>query len=124
MNNINQLTVLHLRKLVGVVLLILPFYQLFVSLQDIFVVLPKLNLIDNLSVIQSIRLDLLKKAIVISTGLLFDSAYGLHLLLKPNSGNHWLSVFLGIGLLFVSRFLFQWSAIDQLILQFNFLPLT
>lgn len=113
-----------LKKIVSLALIIVSVWQIITSSQDILFILPKISFLNPLTTTQNLYLNLIKKAIIISTGLLVDSFYGFALFIKPMAATKNLHLVFGILILIFSLFLFHSAAIDQILLHFPLLPFT
>ena len=112
------------KKIVALSLIIFPLYHIYQSTIDLIFVFPKLSIIGDKQTVENIYIDLIKKAILISTGLFFDTFYGIRLLAKPGGATKIIHIVFGVILFIVSNFLFKLAAIDQVLSHIQFLPLT
>ena len=121
--NINSKKIL-LKKIVGLALIITPMIQTYAAAKDIFMVLPTISFMGNLSSAQTIYYDLIRKALAISTGLVLDSVYGFSLLLRPAPTTRYIHIVFGIFLFFGSIYLFYFADIGRIVQQIDFLPIS
>lgn len=113
----------YLTKLIAIFLVLSPLYQTYAAFNDITKILPTFQFIDPQTA-NSLKTILIKKAIIISTGLFIDSFYGFTLLIKPFNTIKTIHIVLGIIVGITSQILYHTAALDQVINQINFLPIT
>lgn len=122
MNKTNQL-IYQIKKIVAVVLIIVPFYNVYNAIRDILVVFPQLSQTNHLYQDQSLYISLIKKAIIISSSLFIDSFYGFVLLVKPKASTKLIHIIFGLLILILSQVIFRLNAIDQILSQIHIFPL-
>jgi len=120
----NPKLIISLKKIVALLLLIYPLFLIYQSVQDILFVLPQLQFLSTGPQHQNLYLELVKKAILISISLFFDTFYGFTLLLKPSGATKIIHIIMGVILFIFSHLLFRLAAIDLIISQLEFLPIT
>ncbi len=115
--------IIWVKKIIALGLIIYPLYYLYLSTIDLIFVFPKISYLDNATG-ESLYLNLIKRAVIISTGLFFNTLYGFSLLIKPGSSTKIAHLVFGVILFLISHFLFESQAINQLIKSLEFFPLT
>lgn len=113
-----------IKKIVALSLIISPLFHIYSSVKDILFVFPQISFVGDPQTINQLYTELLKKAITISASLFFNTIYGFSLLFKPIPATKTIHIVLGIILFIVSNFVFRSAAIDQLLNNLQFLPLT
>jgi len=113
-----------LKKIIALSLIISPLIHTYLSIKDVFFVLPKISFVGDPQASNQLYAELLKKATTISLNLILNSLYGFSLLVKPIPATKAIHLILGVVLFIISNFVFQLTAIDQLFNQLPFLPLT
>jgi|GEM_PF-5381899 hypothetical protein len=122
MNKKDQL-IYQAKKIVAIALILVPIYNIYDAVRDMLIVFPQLAMNEHLSQDQTLYVSLLKKAIVISSSLVFDSFYGFVLLVKPKASTKLIHVLLGLLILIVSQVIFRLNAIDKILSQIHLFPL-
>ena len=112
------------KKIVAVSLIFFSLYHVSEAAREILFVLPKISFVGSKSQVDALYVELVKKAIIISSSLFFDSFYGFALLVKPGGATKIIHIVFGVLLFFISNFLFNLASIDQLLKNIQFLPLT
>jgi hypothetical protein len=112
------------KKVVALTLIINAMILLVSSIQETFWILSSIQSIDNSSVALQLHQELFKKAIILSSSLLIDSFYGFSLLIKPANATKIIHIILGIAIFVASKFVFQLTAVDQLLNDVRTLLLT
>jgi len=112
------------KKIIAVSLIISPLIHTYLSIKDILFVLPKISFVSDPQASNQLYTELLKKAITLSFNLIFNTLYGFSLLIKPMPATKTIHLVLGIILFIISNVIFRLAAIDQLLNQLPFLPLT
>jgi hypothetical protein len=113
-----------IKKIVALSLIISPLVHIYLSAKDVLFILPQISFVGDPQTINQLYTELLKKAITISVNLFLNTIYGFTLLVKPLPATKTIHIVLGIILFIVSNFVFRLAAIDQLLQQLEFLPLT
>lgn len=119
MNNLLNKTLI--KKTVALSLIISSLIKTYISITDIVFIYPKLILIENSN---HLYIELLKKAIFISSSLFVESIYGFALLVKPMAITKRIHIFFGIALFIFSILFFKLQAFDSLIQKWLFFPIT
>lgn len=119
MNNIKLLKLL--KKTIALSLIASSLVKTYLSLNDVLFIYPKLSLISNGD---QVFVELIKKAIYISTSLFIDTLYGFALLVKPIARTKQVHIYLGIFLLLFSLLFFRLHAFDNIIKNWLFFPLS
>ena len=112
------------KKIIALSLIISPLIHTYLSIKDILFVLPKISFVSDPQASNQLYTELLKKAITLSFNLIFNTLYGFSLLIKPMPATKTIHLVLGIILFIISNVIFRLAAIDQLLNQLPFLPLT
>lgn len=112
------------KKIVAIGLILFSLYHIYEAAKELLFVLPKISFIGNQKQVEALYVELIKKAIILSTGLFFDSFYGFALLVKPGAATKIIHIVFGVILFFISNFLFNLASIDQLLKNTQFFPLT
>jgi len=111
------------KKIVAIALIITPIYHIYDAVRDMLVVFPQISFVGNLTQSQALYVSLIKKAVIISFGLFFDSFYGFILLVKPKASTKLIHILFGVFLFILSQIVFRLAAIDQILSQIQFYPL-
>lgn len=119
MNNVKLLKLS--KKIIALSLITSSLVKIYLSLNDILFIYPKLNLIANGD---QIFVELIKKAIYISTSLFIDTFYGFALLVKPIARTKHIHLIIGALLLIFSFLFFRLHTFDNLIKNWLFFPIT
>lgn len=112
------------KKTVALALIITPLIHTCLAVKDILFLLPKISFVGDPASAQALYQSMLKKAIIISSGLLVDSVVGFSLLIKPMADTKLIHIVLGILVFIFSIFVFKASSFNQLFLQLPLTPLT
>jgi len=112
------------KKVVALGLIFFSLYGVYIAVKEIIFVLPQISFMGNLINAQKLYMDLLKKAIIISSHLFLDSFYGFSLLIKPMAATKIIHIVLGAIIFIISVILFKTTAIDSVLNQLPVLPIT
>lgn len=112
------------KKTVALLLITAPLVQTVYAFREIFVILPSISLISQNISTQPIYAQLIKKAVIISTSLFVDSLYGFTLLVKPLAATRFFHIILGVVVLITSLVIFKTTALNQVITDLYYLPIT
>ena len=112
------------KKVVALGLIFFSLYGVYIAVKEIIFVLPQISFMGSLVNAEKLYMDLLKKAIIISSHLFLDSLYGFSLLIKPLATTKTVHVILGIVIFTISIILFKTTAIDSVLHQLPILPIT
>jgi len=112
------------KKVVALGLIFFSLYGVYNAVKEIIFVLPQISFMGSLINAEKLYMDLLKKAIIISSHLFVDSLYGFSLLIKPLATTKIIHIALGALILIISFILFKTTAIDSVLYQLPILPIT
>ena len=111
------------KKIVALALILTPLYHIYDAARDMLIVFPQISFVGNPTHAQTLYVSLIKKAIVISFSLFFDSFYGFVLLVKPKAATKFIHIIFGVFIFILSQIVFRLAAIDQILSQIQFFPL-
>lgn len=109
------------KKAVALGLIISSLIKISFSISDTLFIYPKLILAPNPDYLY---LELIKKAIILSTALFINSAYGFSLLIKPIQNTKFIHIILGLALFIFSFTFYKLTAFDQLLNGLLFSPIS
>lgn len=112
------------KKAVALTLIVNALFTLVDAVQETFSILSSIQSISNSAVAAQLHQQLFKKAVILSSSLLIDSFYGFSLLIKPANATKIIHIILGIAIFIASKFVFQLTAVDQLLNDVRTLLLT
>jgi len=112
------------KKAVALSLIFFSLYGVYFSVKEILFVIPQISFIGNLINAEKLYMDLLKKAIIVSSHLFLDSIYGFSLLIKPMATTKIIHIAVGALIFIISFILFKTTAIDSILHQLPVLPIT
>jgi len=115
------ITNLFIKKTVALSLILSSLTKTYLSVSDILFIYPKLILVENPN---NLYVELLKKAIFISSSLFIESIYGFALLVKPMVATKRIHIIFGVFLFILSILFFKLQALDSLIENWLFFPIT
>jgi len=112
------------KKIVALSLIGSSFYHIYISINEVLFIFPQISFVGNTQAANDLYVELIKKAIILSFGLITQGFYGVSLLIKANVNTKIIHIILGIVLFIISNVILRLTAINQLLEGLQFLPIT
>ena len=112
------------KKVVALSLIGSSFYHIYISINEVFFIFPQISFVGDTQAANDLYIELIKKAIILSFGLITQGFYGVSLLIKTNVNTKIIHIILGIILFIISNVILRLTAINQLSEGLQFLPVT
>ena len=112
------------KKIVAFSLIGSSFYHIYISINEVLFVFPQISFVGDTQAANDLYIELIKKAIILSFGLITQGFYGVTLLIKANVNTKIIHIVLGVILFIISNIILRLTAINQLLEGLQFLPIT
>lgn len=112
------------KKIVALSLIGSSFYHIYISINEVLFIFPQISFVGDTQAANDLYVELIKKAIILSFGLITQGFYGVSLLIKANVNTKIIHIILGIVLFIISNVILRLTAINQLLEGLQFLPIT